>query len=498
VIWGAGGALTYQGLALLVQTALTYLISKAQYGTYAKAFAILGMTMLLQQAGFNEILLRRGSKLGLWRTVAFWCALFLGCCGSLLLLSLAFPLGLLYRDEALTVLVFIASPIPLVRSLCVLPIAELVDKLRFRAHYSLMTLNAIATSLMTLTLASFGLGEKSFIAAILIVEPVYALALWRVAGSRIRGGPRPSRWFALAKDLRFTFGTNAARWTRNSVDPLVLGLFASQAVVGVYFFAQSMVVQIVRVITLNLSGVLLPALNKIADDPPRQTAAFMRATRAITLIGAPFCVGLAGIAPLFVRVFLDAHKWGTLPPVLAALAMGTVFRLLDEPAQSLICAQGRFQVGFRLAITTGMAYIFASALGSWQGDAMWMGLAAALYYALMGPTVVSIAIRPGGGSYTDALILFLVPASIAIVAISPWLLLDQWAPGQGRFRDGVVLAVVIGGSCLTYLYLCRYFCPPGWGELLRRVQEIAPARFKRAITAMGGTELSVPPYSTNS
>lgn len=494
LLWGAGGALIYQGWALVVQTALTYLISKAQYGTYAKAFAILGMTMLLQQAGFNEILLRRGRKLRLWGSVAFWCALFLGCCGSLLLLCLARPLGLLYRDDALATLLLMAAPIPIVRSLLVLPTAELVDSMRFPVHYGLMSLNAVMTSLVTLVLAWLGLGEKSFIAGILTVEPVYVFTLWRVAKSRVRGRPRPSRWLILAKDLRFTFGTNAARWLRFSIDPLVLGLFASQTVVGVYFFAQSMVIQIVRVITLNLSGVLLPALNKIAGDPARQTAAFLRATRAITVIGAPFCVGLAAIAPLFVRVFLDAHKWNSLPPVLAMLAFGTVFRILDEPTQSLISAQGRFRTGFRLAVTTGAAYTIACAIGSWEGDALRMGLAAALYCALAGPTMLSLAIRQGGKTYRDALSVFLVPAAISIAAIIPWLLLDQCIPGHGRSRDAMVLAGVIGGSCFTYLGLCRTLQPPGWSDLLQRVQEIAPSRFRRTIATVSST---TPPIMRN-
>lgn len=497
LIWGAGGALIYQAWALFVQTALTYFISKAQYGTYGKAFSILGMTMLLQQAGFNEILLHRVGKLRLWGTVAFWCALCLGCCGSLLLVALAYPLGHLYHDPALTGLLLMAAPVPIVRSLLVLPTADLLESMRFRVHYGLMTLNAAISSVVTLTLAWVGLGEKSFITAMLLVEPFYVLTLWRVAKSRVRGGPRPSRWRVMAKDLRFTFGSNAARWTRTSIDPLVLGLFAPQAVVGIYFFAQSMVVQIVRVVTLNLSGVLLPALNKIAAEPARQTAAFLRATRAIALIGAPFCVGLAAIAPLFVRVFLDARKWSALPPVLAILALGTVFRLLDEPSQSLISAQGRFRLGFRVAVTTGVAYILASTIGSWSGDAVRMSITAAVYYGLAGPMVVATAIRQGGGTYRSALRLFVIPAAIAIAAICPWLLLDLWVPGSGRSRDAMVLAGEIGGACLTYLYLCRVIQPAGWGELLQRLRDIAPSKLKRAINTVGGAEFRAPSCSTN-
>ena len=485
-MFSTGGSLFYQGLALFVQTTLTYLISKAQYGTYGKAFAILSLTMLMQQAGFNEILLRRASKLRLWGSVAFWCALFLGCVGSLLLIVLAYPLRRLYNDEALTVLLLMAAPVPLVRSLLVLPSAELIEGMRFRAHYGLLTLNGIMTSLVTLLLAWMGLGEKSFIAAMLLVEPIYVFTLWRVAKSRVRTGPRPSRWPALINDLRFTFGANAARTVRTSVDPLVLGLFASPAVVGLYFFAQSMVAQIIRVITLNLSSVLLPALNKIAHDPARQTAAFLRAARAITLIGAPCCVGLGAVAPLFVRIFLDAHKWSALPLVLGILTLGVVFRLLDEPAQSLLCAQGRFRLGFRMALITGIAYIAVSTIGAWGGNPLRMSLATAIYYVLAGPVVLAVSIREGGGTYKDALRVFGIPFAIAVAAISPWLLLDGWAPGQGRVRDAVILAGTIGGSCLTYLCLCRIIQPAGWGELVQRIEDLAPSGLKRTVAAVGG------------
>src|SRR5262249_24637550 len=178
----------------------------------------------------------------------------------------------------------------------------------------------------------------------LLAEPIYLLVMWRISGARVRGGPRPARWLVLARDLRFVFGSNVARWIRTSIDPLILGLFASASVVGVYFFAQIMVVQIIRVVTLNLSGVLLPALNQLSQDPQRQTGAFLRAARALTLIGAPLCIGLGATGPLFVRVFLDADKWSALPPVLGVLSAGMLFRLADEPIQALISAQGRFQL----------------------------------------------------------------------------------------------------------------------------------------------------------
>jgi O-antigen/teichoic acid export membrane protein len=487
VAWGAGGALAYQLFGLVVQTALTYLLTKAQYGAYAKTFALLTFAMLLQQVGFNEILLRRRKRLRLWRTTVFWFALTLGLTGTLLLLAAALPLGILYGDPDLTRLLLLVAAVPLIRSLLVLPSLDLVDAMRFRLHYGLMLANAVTTSSATLLLALSGLGAKSFVVAMLLAEPLYVAIMWRVARTRIVGGFRPSRWLPLARDLRLVWGSNTARWVRSSIDPLVLGLFASQSVVGLYFFAQSMLNQIFRVVTLNLSGVLLPALNRISADPQRQTAAFLRAARVLTLIGAPLCIGLGAIGPLFVRTFLDADKWKDLPPVLAVLGTGMVFRLLDEPVQSLISAQGRFRVGFRLSVGTGSLYVVFCLLGSASRTALGVAIAAGAYYCVAGPMMLTVAIRVGGGRLTDAVRVFAIPFLLAIAAIAPWLLADLLVPGHGRSRDAAVLAGIVTGSCFTYLALGRVVRPDGWQELISRIQDISPGRLRPLVGMLAGS-----------
>lgn len=495
VAWGAGGALFYQVFALGVQTALTYILSKAEYGSYGKAFAALNLAMLLQQVGFNEILLRRRTRLRLWKGSVFWFSLTLGVLGALLLGSASIPLARLYDDPQLRTLLLLAAPMPVIRALIVLPTLELVDAMRFRIHYGLMLLNAVLSSAVTLALALLGFGAMSFLIATLVVEPFYVLVAWRCAASSVRERPRPSRWIPLARDLRFVFGSNAARYARYGVDPLILGLFAAPSVVGVYFFAQSMVNQIFRVITLNLGGVLLPALNRMPHDPVRQTSAFLRAARVLMLVGAPVCVGLGATGSLFVAAFLDADKWHDLPPVLGVLGLGMVFRLLDEPMQALIAAQGRFRLGFYLSLGSGALYLVICALGSLEGVALGTACAVAAFYVVTGPAVLTIAIHRGGGTLTEALKVFLVPFALAVCAIGPWLLLTGGLVAHGRGEHALVLLTVVVGSIITYLALGRAVCPPGWVELATRVHDIAPRRLKRLVAWIARSSLDPEPIS---
>jgi PST family polysaccharide transporter len=485
-VWGAGGAVVYQLFALFVQTALTYFLTKSQYGSYGKAFAVLNFSMLLQQAGFTEILLRRRDALRLWIPVVFWCALALGACGALLMAALARPAATLYGDPQLAALLLLAAPLPLVRSLLVVPSVQLVQAMRFRVHYGMMLVNALTISFLTLLLAWLGAGAESYAGAMLISEPIYVFSLWRLAGTHIRARPHPSRWLPLATDLRFVFGSNVARWARSGIDPLILGLFAPSAAVGVYFFAQSMVGQIVRVVTLNLSSVLLPALNQIGHDTARQTSAFLRAARALMLIGAPCCIGLAATASLFVRVFLDAHNWESLPPVLSVLSLGITFRLLDEPVQSLISARGRFRLGFHLSVVTAAVYVAVCTLGAIGGNPLYMAIAAASYYALVCPLILRVALHSGKGTTAQAIRVFAGPVMMSVASIVPWLVLDRWVAGEGRLRDGCVLALVVVASCLTYLALGRFFQPAGWRELTDRFEALAPGPLKSLIHCVGG------------
>lgn len=501
VLWGVGGALFYQLVALFVQTALTYFLSKPDYGSYGKAFALLSFVMLIQQLGFNEVLLRKRNSLHKWLPSAFGLALLLGLVGSICLFVLAIPIGHGYDDPLLTRLLQLAAPLPTIRSLCIVPTAVLVAGMRFRMNYGLMLVNALASSLLTLTLAWHGYGALSFPLSMLVVEPVTAWVSWQCARPGVlrrlhwrRWRLFPARWRLLLGDLRFTLGASLSRWMRSGTDSLALGAFAAPAVVGVYFFAQSLVVQIVRVTTLNLSGVLLPALNRFGDDSARQQQAFLQAARVLVLIGAPLCIGLGAVGSLFVRVFLDPGKWHDLPPVLAILAGGVVFRLLDEPISALLAAQGRFRTGFANSLCAGLAYVVCIVIGASSGSAVGTAIAAAAFFLIAGPVLLFIAIRAGGGTFGTAVRVFAIPATLALAAIVPWLVLDWLVPRSGRMRDALVLVATIGGAALTYALLARALRPPGWVQLMERIEALLPRRLRPMVAHMAG----VPPATAPS
>jgi O-antigen/teichoic acid export membrane protein len=482
--WGAGAALAFQAVAVVVQVLLTYLLSKPQYGIYGIAAAVLTLTGLLQQVGLSEVLQHRRTAIHLWVNPAVWLSALLGACGALVLAAAAMPMARLYGSGTLGWLLLLMTPVPLVRSLGVVPQGLLVNAMRFRVYYGLMLGAGVTNSLLVLAFAGAGLGVYSFAAAMLVAEPLYTLALWRATRPRVRRGPQLTRWRYLLGDLGLVFGSNAARWARSASDALVLGIIAGPAATGTYVFAMSMAVQVVRVVTLNLASALLPALTRLQADPQRGVAAFLRAARALMFIGAPMCVGLAASSRLFVNAFLDAEKWHDLPPVLSLLALGVTFRLLEEPMQSLLVAQGRFRTAFRVSLAAVLLFVVAVSLGALRGGALGAAAAVALFHLVTGPTQLLVACRPGGLRPLAALRVYLEPVLLSALAIGPWYLLVRSLPVTSRAGNALELAGLIVASGLTYAALATVLRSAAWRELLERAEGLAPARLRPPLAAL--------------
>lgn len=481
IAWGATSAIIYQAVALVVQVALAHVLAKDQYGIYGVAVTVLTLGTLVQQVGFNEVLQHRRASLHLWVNPAAWLAGSLGLLGALIVVAAAWPVGAAYGSTTLAYVVLLMAPIPFARAMTVVPLALLAEQMRFRLLAGVILVFAIANSLLVLGLAAAGMGVFSYPVAMLTTEPLYVMSLWIASRPAVQLNPQVRRWRFMLGDLSLIFGSNAAKWVRNSADALVLGLFATKAEVGIYFFGLSMAVQIVRVVTLNLAVALLPTLNRIQGDPARQTAAFLRASGVLMLVGGPMCVGLAAISWLFTRLLLDNQKWHDLPPILATLSLGVVFRLLDEPAQSLLAAQGRFRTGFKLNLMLAAGFVVAVYMGARFGGVQGTAVAVAGYYMIAGPLQLFVAGRQGHMPVNRALRVYWSPLVLSAAAIGPWFLAERWLPGHGRPRDAAALAGMIVLSAATYVALARALRLDSWNGLLERVGQIAPARARKLL-----------------
>jgi hypothetical protein len=289
-------------------------------------------------------------------------------------------------------------------------------------------------------------------------------------------------------------------------DYIVLGVLHDAKTVGIYFFAFNLSIQTMQVFTSNLTGVLFPALSRLQKDPAYQTRAFLQATRLLALVGVPLCLLQAALAGPAVSMLFNSW-WYPAIRVLQLLSIGMAVRLVASPGGSLLQAQGRFGV---YTLTNGINaafFIGLVALGAWFGQhlpperveqfprmiqyfigkelpaAVLVALAVMIYFTVIGPIFLYVAIRPGGGRWRDVWRVYASPFAASAIAIGVAVAFGRLIP---RFSDSrgvetgyqaVRLVVIAAWSVALYIPLIRYLAPQTFADLLQRISSLrgAPA-----------------------
>jgi PST family polysaccharide transporter len=440
----------------------------------AQAYTVVGFAGLVQQGGYKEILIQRQKNFRRWSVVAFWMSLTFALLAASIMLAASPVAARIYRNPMLVgMLAVLALAVP-IEAFWVVPSARLNVDLRFRAIAIFAFAASAATMALSVFLAWRGYGPYSFILPRPVVGVVNALLLWWFTRLPLPLKPHFRRWRFMIGDT----GLITATWFCFTIitqgDYITLGIFHNADVVGIYYFAFTLSVQTVSILTVNLWGVLTPALAKLSDQPRRQLEAFLAASRMLAVVGIPVSLLVVATADPGIRLFF-ARKWEPSIHVAEVLSLGITLMLVGAPAISLLQARGQFRT--LLKVASGFALIFVAMVttGAYLGGALSVAIFVAIFYAFYGPVTLYAAIRGIGGTWRDIWSVYtagLAPAvlSVGIAALIarkvPVIAAHQWAQ----------LAVTSVLSFGLYLLLLRLLSPKTWGELMTRLKSFLPSR----------------------
>jgi O-antigen/teichoic acid export membrane protein len=482
------------------QVILAWLLMPEDLGLWAKASIVTGFSGLIQQAGLRETLIHRQRTYHLWANTAFWMSVGLGLIGAVITALAAWPAAWLLHDQRLIgILLVLAATAPLM-SLDQVAEAKLQNQMRFGL---LAGVNwGVAVGQLALTVMFAWILPRQYKAyAFVLPRPFIAVArltiLWAAARPPVRWDPEFRRWRYMVSDSSTLFVSNLFLMLQWQGDYIVLGLlFVNQAILGVYFLAFNLSIQTMQLFTGNLTGVLFPALSKLQGDPQRQIRAFLDATRMLALVAVPLCLLQMGVADPGVRLFFEDRKWQAAIPVLQALSVGMAFRVVASPGGSLIQAQGRFRVILATNVINAIVFLTLVTIGAllgrdhadspnlWIRPATTVGIAVALYFALIGPVFLYVAIRPSGGTWRDIARVYVAPMVASALAISAAMFLGDLVPaGQIRghkWAQAVRLTVICAWFAVIYVPLIRWLAPDAYRALLQRLTGLYKGRAGRA------------------
>lgn len=506
--WSIGNTAIAKLLSLLAFAVLGILLAEDDYGMYALSFSIAAFVQVFRDGGVVQLLIQRGeAEYAALRGPVFWMALAFNSGTGIILAALS-PLAAYFYGQPglIPLLLIIAVATPLATPGVVLQ-ARLSMQLRFGALSRIQMASAFIRYGGTVGLAWAGMGPLSFVLPLPVIalfESAAAYALTKETPWRSPTGRR--QWPTLFRQSKWLVFVALATAVLNQGGYLVLGAIVDIKVVGSFFFAYQLIIQVEAILAATAGVVLFPVLARLAGEPARFRAATLRSARMLMLLAAPATVALiVGIDPLENLVWHG--KWDSAVWPTQALSLLYAARILFMVPSVGYLAQGWFRENAMLVLVCGFGLMLASATGALlaptaESIAVWLGgyvgigcLFFSLHaFARLGipPSHVLKAIMPAwlaawlacaAALGVDAVVKSRLPESA--IAVCDWLSSiglsvagREWAPSAAA--DLLRLAIVALVMGPTYIGVLRVF----FAAKLSEGVHLAPARFHRIFFKM--------------
>jgi O-antigen/teichoic acid export membrane protein len=216
--------------------------------------------------------------------------------------------------------------------------------------------------------------------------------------------------------------------------------------------------------------VLFPVLTKLTGETHRQLGAFLRACRALALIGVPFCLAEALLAGPAVRVVYGT-RWTTAGMLLSLLACSAAINLVASSTVSLMLAQGRYQLNMVWSFANALVFGAAVFAGACWFGALGVAVGGLVTAALVAALRLWQTVAASGGRWRDVARVYLPPILLSATALLP---AAAALAVMGRSVAECWVEMVIAGITAPPIYLvlaCR-FCPTDVAELASHAKPV--------------------------
>lgn len=478
----ARGAIAYllalvasKGLNTVTQIVLAAFLAAEDFGLIGLAYTVAVFFKVFEQAGIREILVRTQAAFEHWYPAATWLSVIAALAGAAGMCLAAPWAAAVYDEPEVVRLVYVLAIAAPIQALQAVPRARLEIALRMPAIASIEIRCVAFASALTCALAWSGAGAMSFAIPVPISTLAATVALWRKSNLRFPRRVDSSRWPALVRDSVALIAAHMAILVTQQADYMLLGVFHDTSVVGMYFFAFTLSVQTISLVTRAFSRALFPALSQLRGHPERQVEGFLLAMRMLALVGIPFCLVQAAVsAPLVDLLF--ASRWGRVVVLLQILSVGMALRVVAGPCTELLKAQKRYGAFATISLVNACLFLAATAGAAATGGSIRVAVVVSIYSALIGPAYLWVAIRPAGRGWSDIARVYLTPALLGTVAVGAAWLLGELVPQSLPGRNLVQLVAVGGTAVMLYGIGCRVFAAELTETILTRLRAVRSQR----------------------
>lgn len=472
-MWLIGATGAAKALGFVCQLSLAWFLTKEDYGVYAIAISLSVFLSVLRDGGLPMVLEQKGNQFDLFAGPVFWMMLAMNAGTGLLIALIARPAAQLYHiPELVGVITLFAITVPLSVLPSVLSV-RLAINLKFRELGFIQVVSAITRNGLLLLFAWSGFGARSLLLPLLITNITDTLMLWTVTRylpwtmpPRFRLWPelfRSGRWVLLGT-FAIGFGNNGAYF--------LLGKFLPSDLVGTYFFAYQIVVQLGVLLSDNVYQVLAASFARMSYDLPRIRAAVPRALSAVVLVGATASLSIASVYEPLERALWHGKWSGATYPVYILAVVWPAAACLSV-LRALQMATGRFRQWGTVTLLGAVSSVGGTVMG-----------------AYLGRSAVAAAIGFGIGALCGAALnaRFALPAigikamDAAIAIMKPWITVvfaALFAQFVGNIVHGTWLNLIVTIFCFSVVafFGLRVFAKDSFQLVATSLRQIIRGRF---------------------
>jgi O-antigen/teichoic acid export membrane protein len=463
--WKAASQVVGQLSRLGVAVVLAHLLTPREFGLAAMTLVFSGFVLVFSDLALGAALVQRKTLSDADRSTAFWTSVAVGSFFTVLGIALAGPIASFYGEPSLRWLVVALSFSFIVTSLAATQEALLVRQMSFRSLELRIMAGALAGGTAGIAAAVAGWGAWAIIiqqvaTACASTAMLWTVSPWRPSLAFSRASLRSLGSFSLN-----VFGQRVLYYLHRNVAPLLIGRFVGAAALGTYAFAYNVILVPFSRIAGPVQEVLFPAFSRVQDDPPRMTQMWVRATRVTGAVSIPALIGLAIVAPDFVRVVLG-ERWSAAAPVIQILTWVGLLQSLQTLNSNILMALDRTAILLRYSFVFLGAHLVAFVVGVHWGI---LGVAAcyAISSTVVEPLYMWLTTRAVDAS-PFVLVRGLAGVAQAAAVMGLCVLGTRLALVHAGMPASARLVICIAVGALVYLPCALWRSPQLAGELRRR------------------------------
>lgn len=372
-------------------------------------------------------------------------------------------LGISYFSTPLFWLLILLSFRPLLWALYLPFTAVLRLQLRFDILAKTNVVSNSCGQFSAVFLAFFGAGSIALLMPHLVQPALQTLFLFFIVRPLPR--PRNDEHEKMLPIVRDSSSLWIAQWIHTATiqgPNLILAYFVSSRDVGFFYFAFTLSVQIIAILSHNISHALMPIFSNLQGQTERLTSGFLRSAGAITGVSMPLFLGAASTAPV-VLPMIFGERWIPAVPLLMILLLAQAFASTNAPTGSLLKSAGRYRTWLVFQAVLGVLFMSAVVLASWAGGALGVALAILGQQVIFAPIGLYICVR-GMARKRDVARIHLVPLIAGLPMFPAAFLLYLVGPSLFALFVWCPISLLITGA--LYIVIMRILDRPRYDEIL--------------------------------